>query len=58
MDNIRDYELELRQYAVKMLELDNLEVYNQMVMEPIAFNIKRVFLVRTELHSLTHMVLQ
>ncbi|MFR2768100.1 MAG: aminotransferase class V-fold PLP-dependent enzyme [Thomasclavelia sp.] len=29
MDNIHEYELQLRQYAVKkLLELDNIEVYN------------------------------
>ena len=44
MDNIGDYELELRQYAVKkMLELDNLEVYNPNGHGAIAFNIKGVF---------------
>lgn len=44
MENIHQYELELRQYAVKrLLELDNIEVYNPNGQGAIAFNIKGVF---------------
>lgn len=44
MDSICKYELELRQYAIeKMMELDNLEVYNASGHGAIAFNIKGVF---------------
>ena len=44
MDDIHKYELELRKYAVKkLLELDNIEVYNPNGHGAIAFNIKGVF---------------
>ena len=44
MDNIHEYELQLRQYAVKkLLELDNIEVYNPNGQGAITFNIKGVF---------------
>ncbi len=44
MDNIHQYELKLRQYAVeKLLELDNIKVYNPNSHGAIAFNIKGVF---------------
>ena len=44
MDNIHQYELELRDYCIsKMKELDNLEIYNEHSKGAIAFNIKGVF---------------
>ena len=44
MDNIHEYELQLHQYAVKkLLELDNIEVYNPNGQGAITFNIKGVF---------------
>ncbi len=44
MDNIENYEQELRDYAIeKMKELDNLEIYNVSACGPITFNIKGVF---------------
>ncbi len=44
MENIHQYELELRQYAIsKLSTLDNLEIYNKEGTGPIAFNIKGVF---------------
>ncbi len=45
MDNIHEYEKELRAYAIsRMQELDNLEIYNATSKTgPIAFNIKGVF---------------
>lgn len=44
MDNIHEYELKLRNYAVeKLLKLDNIEVYNPNGEGAIAFNIKGVF---------------
>lgn len=44
MDNIEKYEQELRQYCVsKLVELDNVEVYNHDSTGAIAFNIKGVF---------------
>lgn len=44
MDNIHEYELQLRQYAIKkLLELDNIEVYNPNGQGAITFNIKGVF---------------
>ena len=44
MDNIHDYELSLREYAItKMEELDNLDIYNADALGAIAFNVKGVF---------------
>ena len=44
MDNIHAYEQELRKYAIeKLLQLDNIEIYNVHAAGPIAFNIKGVF---------------
>lgn len=44
MDNIHQYESELRQYCVeKMKQLDNVEIYNENSQGAIAFNIKGVF---------------
>ena len=44
MENIHQYELELRQYCIeKMLKLDNVNIYNPDSMGAIAFNIKGVF---------------
>ena len=44
MNHIHEYEQELRQYCIqKMLQLDNVEVYNPHSMGAIAFNIKGVF---------------
>ncbi|MEI3326563.1 MAG: aminotransferase class V-fold PLP-dependent enzyme [Thomasclavelia sp.] len=57
MDNIHKYELEFRKYAVKkLLELDNIEVYNPMVMVQLLLILKG-FLVRMALHYLIHMEL-
>lgn len=44
MDNISEYEAKLRAYAIdKMKKLDNIEIYNEHGIGPIAFNIKGVF---------------
>lgn len=44
MENIHQYELELRQYAIDQLsKLDNVEIYNPHGVGPIAFNVKGVF---------------
>lgn len=44
MDNIHDYEMELRHYCIeKMKALDNVEIYNENSQGAIAFNIKGVF---------------
>lgn len=44
MDNIHNYELELRNYCIsKMKELNNVEIYNEHSQGAIAFNIKGVF---------------
>lgn len=44
MENIHQYELELREYAInKMKDLDNIEIYNPNSTGAIAFNIKGVF---------------
>lgn len=44
MDNIHNYELELREYCIsKMNQLDNIEIYNEESTGAIAFNIKGVF---------------
>ena len=44
MNDIHEYEQELRQYCIqKMLQLDNVQVYNPHSMGAIAFNIKGVF---------------
>lgn len=44
MENIADYESQLRQYAIeKMQKLDNIEIYNPTGIGAIAFNIKDVF---------------
>ena len=44
MDNIHDYEIELRRYCIeKMRTLDNVEIYNENSQGAIAFNIKGVF---------------
>ena len=44
MDNIAKYEEQLRAYAIKKMKaLDNIEIYNENGIGPIAFNIKGVF---------------
>lgn len=44
MDNIDEYEAMLRSYTIeKMKSLDNIEIYNENGVGPIAFNIKNVF---------------
>ena len=44
MENISEYEAQLRTYAIeKMKKLDNIEIYNEHGIGPIAFNIKGVF---------------
>ena len=44
MKNIEEHEAMLRKYAIeKMKELDNIEIYNENGVGPIAFNIKNVF---------------
>lgn len=44
MDHIAQYEEQLRSYAIeKMKTLDNIEIYNEKGIGPIAFNIKGVF---------------
>lgn len=44
MENISKYEAQLRAYAIeKMKKLDNIEIYNEHGIGPIAFNIKGVF---------------